>query len=410
MDKLTDIKVQLDALYREYKDNGSKLNSSQSKKTVALLVKMTNSNEINAVEIVNQLTLFPAEITRIYFEQITKGGVLPIDLIDMLLNEFLLSDMDTNKSQFYVLKYVSAVSEIMKNYKGKALQSVQLPKLVAFIARFAAKPTTSYKEKFKKMIDNTDGGIYVLDYSDLSKQDTENIWNVTNMIYPELSKSKYSDFITDWAFKYGFASKQTIDEQSSDNSAEKESDTISTEQPMSNEAGNFADLLTKKICENIKTELNGEQKLIVSAFSDAISPLSNAVNSFRGEIYRSHETAAENVKLKAKNEEMENRIRELNKIVQVMQVERKNFAEIVSKLETEKAELDAKLNAAYAINSREESLEVERIRTNISKESSMLYEEWLDVIVDDYESLQAIIKKFFRTLERNGINFKENVK
>ena len=44
---------------------------------------------------------------------------------------------------------------------------------------------------------------------------------------------------------------------------------------------------------------------------------------------------------------------------------------------------------------------------------AFLYEDWLeyefsDVSEDNYESLQAIIKKIFRSLERNGIDFKGN--
>ena len=57
------------------------------------------------------------------------------------------------------------------------------------------------------------------------------------------------------------------------------------------------------------------------------------------------------------------------------------------------------------------SLEAERIRSELKKAFIYLYEDWLDyefsdVSEENYESLQAIIKKIFRSLERNGIDFK----
>ena len=50
---------------------------------------------------------------------------------------------------------------------------------------------------------------------------------------------------------------------------------------------------------------------------------------------------------------------------------------------------------------------------DLKKSLMFLYEDWLeyefsDVSEENYESLQAIIKKMFRVLERNGIDFKEN--
>ena len=51
------------------------------------------------------------------------------------------------------------------------------------------------------------------------------------------------------------------------------------------------------------------------------------------------------------------------------------------------------------------------MRSELKKAFAFLYEDWLeyefsDVSEENYESLQAIIKKTFRVLERNGIDFK----
>lgn len=88
------------------------------------------------------------------------------------------------------------------------MKSVQLPLLVVFIARFAVQSGKN-KEKFQKLINNTSGGIYMLDYTSIKKNSLTNIWNVTKAVFPDLSKARYESFITDWGKKYGFIKDDT---------------------------------------------------------------------------------------------------------------------------------------------------------------------------------------------------------
>ena len=95
----------------------------------------------------------------------------------------------------------------------------------------------------------------------------------------------------------------------------------------------------------------------------------------------------------------------------MMNTDVNTLVERISELEKQNAELDRKLTEAYSINARESSLEAEHIRTNLGEEFNFLYEDWLEygtstVSEVNYKSLQAIIKKMFRVLERNKINFK----
>ena len=96
-----------------------------------------------------------------------------------------------------------------------------------------------------------------------------------------------------------------------------------------------------------------------------------------------------------------------------LQSEHRELIEKYTILEKKHSELEEKLKSAYTINSREASLEAERIRNDLKKSFAFLYEDWLDyefsdVSEENFESLQAIIKKVFRVLERNGINYKES--
>lgn len=170
--------------------------------------------------------------------------------------------------------------------------------------------------------------------------------------------------------------------------------------------------------ERLKRDMDKEQEAIITAFTNMITPVGKAFESIQGEINKSRELGIENTILKAKNEELERQIAEMktklqenNQSFSSAKAENSNLRQQVRSLETKIAELDSKLNDAYSINSRESSLEAEKVRSELKKAFSFLYEDWLeyefsDVSEENYESLQAIMKKIFRSLERNGIDFK----
>lgn len=172
--------------------------------------------------------------------------------------------------------------------------------------------------------------------------------------------------------------------------------------------------------ERLKRDMDKEQKAIITAFTDMITPVGKAFESIQGEINKSRKIGIENTALKAKNEEserqiaeMKTRLQENSQALSSAKAENSDLRQQVASLENKIAELDGKLNDAYSINSRESSLEAEKVRSELKKAFSFLYEDWLeyefsDVSEDNYQSLQAIIKKIFRSLERNGIDFKGN--
>lgn len=239
-----------------------------------------------------------------------------------------------------------------------------------------------------------------------------NIWNAINRVYPDLSKARYSSLIVEWAKKYGFIKEDAPEAPAADEQAVKtEEVTASNEQPA--EAANPAK------GQAPATVSSKEQEAIITALTDMIKPIGKALESIQGEISKSREIGAENVSLRAKTEELErqlsvqrSKLQEVNQTLTAATTESNELKKNISALEGRISELDSKLNDAYAINSRESSLEAKKIRSELKKAFTFLYEDWLeyefsDVSEENYESLQAIIKKIFRSLERNGIDFKE---
>lgn len=450
MANISETKEKLDSLYQEYKDKNSQLNGGKSKEVVKLLVEMTHYKDVAISDIAEQLARFSADIVNAYFDSITRSRTIPIDLLDEVLKELLMTDKDKSKSQYYVSKFAFAISAIMKNYKDKAMSSTQLPNLVAFVARFALKSEKN-KGKFQQLINNTMGGIYLLDYSGLNRDRTVNIWNATNNSYPDLSKAKYESLIIEWGKKYKFirddssnkpsvqndkteksvenykaSDTQTKSEISTDKSDDSKKDGSSTDavefveksvvntetkniissEKKGNETPQSAEVLVKMLYHSIKKDLANEREAIVKAVSEQTSSYGKTLASIQGEISKSRDLAVENANLKTKVEEGERALRKLKS-------ENEELKGRIAILESKNAEIDSKLNEAYSLNIRESSLEAEKIRTELKKSFVSLYEDWLeyefsDVSEANYESLQAIIKKIFRSLERNGIDFKGN--
>ena len=519
MENLDEIKARLDVLYQEYQKNKSQLSNAKTKETVRLLTDMTFSENAVISDVVNQLSRFSADIVKRYFNNITQSRNVPIGLIDEILEELFMAAKKDRKSQYYVAKFVFAVSAVMKNYGDKAVKSDQLPRMVEFISRYAVKSERN-KDKFQQLVNNTMGGIYMLDYSSINKNSLLNIWNATKSIYPDLSKAKYEDFITDWAKKYGFienkaavkpdnvaaethadketksliannaeaksvvkgskptdkekavdrnvgkTSQQTVNSNletakkdstettecneenrvsdvsdahekedsklaSADKTAAKsvsmnDNDNVSSARESTsvvdnnneNETAVLLETLSMKLYNSISQDLSRQKDAVISAIAESGAALSKSLGLLQGEVNNSRDVATENVRLKTRIAELEQqlaeqtvRIHEADNSIKLLESEMNDINTKFAAIQSKNAELDTKLAEAYAINSRESSLEAERIRSELKKAFIYLYEDWLeyefsDVSEENYESLQAIIKKIFRSLERNGIDFK----
>ena len=82
----------------------------------------------------------------------------------------------------------------------------------------------------------------------------------------------------------------------------------------------------------------------------------------------------------------------------------------ITELENENAELNKKLDDVYSIDEHNKSMAHERLIANLEKDFAFLYEDFQEyanseVSADNYLTLQVIIKKMFRALNRNGIHF-----
>ncbi len=434
MNTINEIKAQLDNYYQEYRENKNSLNNTKTKAVAGLIADILSLKDASPRDAAAELVRFSAEVSSSFFETIAKNKTQPFQVIESVLKELLVSDTDPKLSQYYVSKFSAAIIPVLKYYKEEAYNSDILSESVAFMARFAIKSNKN-KDKFYNLINKSNGKILLLDYSHISKDDLHNIWKAVNNIYPDLTKSQYASLISEWGRKYRFVKKTadtipaktenpipaeniTHSDKSQTEIRKAAEDHNTTAKDHSDDNAHSEKNTYRLLYEKIKRDMDREQETIISAFTDRITPLTTALETIQNRISSNREAGAENAMLKAKIAEWEKRCTEGQAKLQAaeqslaaMRVQAEELQKKVASLESQNAELDRKLSDAYAINSREASLEAEKVRSDLKKAFSFLYEDWLEyessaVSEENYESLQVIIKKIFRSLERNGIKFK----
>ncbi len=415
MDDLNEIIQQLDKLYDKYKRSKSQLNNMETEETANLIVKMTVSPKSSISSVVNELARFSADVCNLYFTRFLQTAKPPVKLIDELISSFIATDTDKSKSQHYIQKYVYISTSVIKNCGKSAFESKQLPKLVNVIARYAV-TSEKQRKKFQTLINNSNGLIYLLDFTETNENNLKNIWNVTTNLYPDLSKAKYEDYIKEWAEKYGFIDSESTESHNIEIKEENVSEKIAEKvipAAENTDTENYVLSVTQNLYTDIHKEIIAETENVKSAINDVVSPLWETINNFQKELNKISELVTTNVNLQAKITELEQQLSKANQHIYA-DLDYRTIIEAEKNILQEKIkELDEKLKEAYSINSRESSLEAERIKNEISKSLAFCYEDWLeyknsDYSEENYESLQAVIKRIFRAIEKNGIKFKGN--
>lgn len=397
----------LDALYNEYKENDSKLGAGRTKEAAKLLAEMTFAGDENTKPAAEQLARFPGDVTKAYFEKLTKGVKTSAKLLDKALEELLLCDNDSSNSMYFISKYSSAVSVIMNNCRSFGGEIPQLQRAVLRVAKSAAKANKS-RGRFKGLIEATKGGIFGLDYSGAEKNSLKEMWDATNNIYPDLLICEYGEIITDWGKKYDFLKDSNSAEKSNNAPAAS-----STEKPHKT--------APQKEAETADNNISGDlRKEIFKDISGLILPVNKSLEALKDELAKYRGTAAENTNLAVRAAELERQLSEAKSLLQKSEQDRISLKTELETLKIQKAksdertaELENKLKEAFDLNSQNSSMEAEKVRNTLRKDFSYLHEDWLEfadaeVSEENYESLKAIIIKVFRSLDRNGIKVKEN--
>ena len=403
MAEITEMKKKLDALFSVLRDDKNKFEKKHTQATLQLLIEMLSCPQCSERDIANELGRFPPLICDLFFNYVINNYVFEYEKLEQILKLVALGNSDKVQKN-RAIKVTHALESIIIHYPDDTPHSTVLPRIVLTFSDYISSGIKP-KERFLSLVEKTDARLYELDYSVLKQDDLRKIWDAALLLYPEmrnpvngknvsLPDDPVHQRIRAWAVKYGFLSGQTLPQSTE-------------EKPVQKALPEPADSSEPVI-----------QEPLLAAISELLLPISKAIESVQGEVQKSREIGAENTGLRGKNAELQHQLTEkqtalesAERSLNALRGENADLHKQIEALERSNAELDSKLSEAFTINSRESSLEAEKVRSELQKAFAFLYEDWLeyefsDASEENYESLQAIIKKMFRSLERNGIHCK----
>lgn len=459
MNDINEIKKQLDEFYKDYIDHKNNLSKEKTGKVVHFLLMMTHNKEAKEIDIAKELSRFSYWVCCRYFENLTKSTSTNIEIIDAVIKEMLSVDTDKTKSAVYAKKYSMTLNFLINNSNTNIFKSKMISKLLLFIVK--ATKTDNQKNDFKDLVIKTEGNIFLLDYSEADRSSLYALCQLTKSIYPDLSKCKYYNEISEWGNKYGYpmrvrdSNMVEISTSKTDNQITKTAEvniSINNEKSISEAIDNSSDTNIKEE-SNIKKENNisgcqtnsennsvnvgnneektasvivksdnsensevlllisGESKKTRELISKELISLQNTVNSFKADLSKSMEVANNNAMLQRKIEKLESELETVKQVNDTQRIALEQLTKEKSEIEIKASEFEEQLKKAFDLDSRETENKADKVKFDILNAVKLSYENWTEYesaeySEDNYESLKAIIKAIFRGLERNGINIK----
>ncbi|MDO5151329.1 MAG: hypothetical protein Q4D76_18375, partial [Oscillospiraceae bacterium] len=411
MNDINEIKKQLDELYNDYKEHKNDLNKEKTNKVVNFLLAMTYSKDATENDVAKELSRFSIEICKFYFRNLIKTSGKNVDVIDRLLESLLLADDNKNKSAFYAQKYSNIVNIVLTSASTSVFSSKMLGKIVLIVAKSAK--SEKQIESFKNLINNTDGTLFLLDYSAFEHHELDCLWKLTQSIFPDMSKCKCEDYINDWSKKYDFKSniqvitlvdsetKRTTQEVNSDlkikmdnvsndeaaekniklsenviqDKTEKKDDILKKSQEISDvedlkETSNLnkngkdvnIPMVVKQDNSEVLSSIFGEGKKTRELISKELISLQNTVNSFKADLSKSMEVANTNAILQRKIEKLESELETVKQVNDTQRIALEQLTKEKSEIEIKASEFEEQLKKAFDLDSRETENKADKVK------------------------------------------------
>ena len=179
MDNINEIKAKLDGLYKLYKKNKSTLNVTQTNYVVHLLKQLSPNGD--AKYVAERLVVFSSDVCGQYFDELTKGSIIPLSIVESIINSYISVNTDTSNERFHVKKYATIVIKVINNYTDTSYESTTIAKLIALVAYIGLKSDKNMAQ-FERVVLETKGKVYLVNYSSISEQSLANINKITEAV------------------------------------------------------------------------------------------------------------------------------------------------------------------------------------------------------------------------------------
>lgn len=427
MPSVEDIKIQLDNYYK--KVIGLKSVSAEDIKNVVKNIDELLMCQDNASLVANELFRFPKSIFVRFFKDLRKTGNETPRVTELFRS---LSQSNKWKDGRQLAKLKDSLIELY----GKKCNIEGISMLtITFLKRLWFDGKISLNEKINKLssfIHNAKGYIYEIDYSGSDKSDLELIRDITLRVSGnELTNLEYYPKIKIWFEKYGF---DLLDSKKVSDNIEKMTSIPQKQEKAAPKQEIVALPQSKiKVCSSDKTDMQSDENRnhrgnddqgsldmsgAISEITQVVKNISDqkcrvildSISALRNNITEGNRIHQENGELKAKVVRLETEIasktNELVKTTELLSFVRNELNECHEKL----ANKTEQIEYLSSMNSRDNEQAVLSLKNNLSAPLRLCYEDWqefseAECTDDNYQSLLIILKKIFKTLEKNGIVF-----
>lgn len=431
MPNVDEIKKELDKYYSEL--SGLKnISAEDSKKVVKKLNELLRCQD-NASLVANELFRFPKSIFVRFFKDMKMTGS---DIARVTNLFWSLSQSSKWKDNRQIAKLKDALIELYGkkcSINGIGLLTVTFLKNIWFNGKLSMNEKIIQLASF---IHKTKGRVYEVDYLDCQKSELEIVRDITLRVYgDELTKSEYYHKIKGWFEKYDFSLSDT--EQSTDNTEKptvlpQAQNTVSlpTKEGVSSPA---KESTSPQVAASKETAVQTDEETdyrrsadqVVADMTGAISEITQAVKRITDEDCRMllesitalrntitegnrihRENSELNIKVVRLETELVSKTNDLEKAEELLAAVRSELDESKERLVRQTEQIEY----LSGLNSRENEQAVLSLKKNLSAPLRLCYEDWqefseAECTEDNYQSLLIILKKIFKTLEKNGIVF-----
>lgn len=89
------------------------MNNIKTNEVISLLKESSQNGSTK--DVAEKLVVFSEKVCRLYFDELTRGSLVEIDIVESIINDFISVNTDTSSERFYVKQYATMVIKVIFN-------------------------------------------------------------------------------------------------------------------------------------------------------------------------------------------------------------------------------------------------------------------------------------------------------
>ena len=99
------------------------MNNIKTNEVISLLKESSQNGSTK--DVAEKLVVFSEKVCRLYFDELTRGSLVEIDIVESIINDFISVNTDTSSERFYVKQYATMVIKVIFNENLSVITSAE---------------------------------------------------------------------------------------------------------------------------------------------------------------------------------------------------------------------------------------------------------------------------------------------